>query len=219
MQSGCVTLMQTKYASMLTLLSNAEKNMFTYLGAIYPLQEGLIEELTNLAGYMELQPKKLLLKPGDVCKHLYFVHEGLLRCFYVRTNKKGEDQEVSTQFMRENDTCVSVRSFYTQTPGKEFIQALEPCKLSCILYENLEKVYRKYMDFNFNGRVLTAKYLVEWADQLENIRMLKGAERFAELLKRDPELLQRVPQKYLASYLSVTPTSLSRMLRLEREKK
>ena len=214
-------LTQIKYASMLPLLSNTEKNMFTYLGAIYPLQEGLIEELTNLAGYMELQPKKLLLKPGEICKHLYFVHEGLLRGFYVRPNrnKTGEDQEVSTQFMRENDTCVSVRSFYTQTPGKEFLQTLEPCKLSYILYEDLEKVYRKYMDFNFNGRVLTAKYLLEWADQLENIRMLKGPERFAELLKRDPELLGRVPQKYLASYLSVTPTSLSRMLRMKQKKK
>ena len=210
-----------KYASMLPLLTNTEKNMFTYLGAVYPLQEGLVEELTNLAGYMELRPKKLLLKPGDVCRHLYFVHEGLLRCYYVRNNrnKTGEDQEVCTQFMRENDTCVSVRSFYTQTPGKEFIQALEPCKLSYILFEDLEKVYRKYMDFNFNGRVLTAKYLLEWADQLENIRMLKGAERFAILLKRDPELLARVPQKYLASYLGVRPDSLSRMLRLEREKK
>jgi CRP/FNR family transcriptional regulator, anaerobic regulatory protein len=177
--------------------------------------------LTNLAGYIELRPKKVLLKAGDVCKHLYFVQEGLLRCFYIRANrnKTGEDQEVCTQFMRENDTCVSVRSFYTQTPGKEFIQALEPCKLSYILYEHLEKVYRKYMDFNFNGRVLTAKYLLEWADQLEDIRMLKGPERFAQLLKRDPELLARVPQKYQASYLSVTPTSLSRMLRMERKKK
>jgi CRP-like cAMP-binding protein len=206
---------------MLPLLSNTEKNMFTYLGAVYPLQEGLVEELTNLAGYMEVRPKKLLLKPGDVCKHLYFVHEGLLRCYYVRPNKNktGEDQEVSTQFMRENDTCVSVLSFYTQTPGIEFMQTLEPCKLSYILFEDLEKVYRKYMDFNFNGRVLTAKYLMEWAHQLQNIRRLKGAERFAELLKRDPELLARVPQKYLASYLGVRPDSLSRMLRLEREKR
>jgi len=194
--------------------------MFTYLGAIYPLQEGLVEELTDLAGYMEVRPKKLLLKPGEVCKYLYFVHEGLLRCFYVRNNNKtGEDQEVCTQFMRENDTCVSVRSYYTQTPGKEFIQALEPCKLSYILFEDLEKVYRKYMDFNFNGRVLTAKYLLEWADQLENIHMLKGPERFAQLLERDPELLARVPQKYLASYLGVTPTSLSRMLSRKRKKK
>jgi CRP-like cAMP-binding protein len=206
---------------MLTLLSNFEKNMFTYLGAPYPLQEGLVEELVMLADYKEIRAKALLLKPGDTCKHLYFIHEGLLRCYYIRPNenKTLDDQEVCTQFMRENDTCVSVRSFYTQTPGKEYIQALEPCKLSLITYENLEKVYRKYMDFNFNGRVLTAKYLMDWADQLENIRLLKGPERFEILVKRDPELLGRVPQKYLASYLDITPTSLSRMLRTHRKKK
>jgi len=195
--------------------------MFTYLGAVYPLQEGLIEELVQLSVYKELQPKKLLLKPGETCKNLYFIHQGLLRCYYIKRNKNknGEDQEVCTQFMRENDTCVSVRSFYSQTPGKEYMQALEPCKLSYITYENLEKVYLKYMDFNYNGRKLTIKYLVEWTDQLENIRFLKGSERFEELLKRDPELLGRVPQKYLASYLGVTPTSLSRMLRNQRKKK
>jgi CRP/FNR family transcriptional regulator, anaerobic regulatory protein len=205
---------------MLTLLNDAAKSMFNYLGAVYPLQEGLIDVLTDIAGYRQLKPKELLLKPGEVSKELYFVHKGLLRCFYLRTNERtGEDREVCTWFMRENDTCVSVLSFYSQTPGKESIQALEACELFYITYDQLEMIYRKYMDFNFNGRVLTAKYLVEWTRQLENIRMLKGPERFAELLKRDPELLGRVPQKYLASYLGVRPDSLSRMLRMERKKK
>jgi CRP-like cAMP-binding protein len=213
--------MQLKYASMLTLpsVNDAAENMFKYLGAIYPLQEGIIEELTNLAGYRVLRPKELLLKPEQISKHLYFVHKGLLRCFYIHKNSKGEDREVCTWFMRENDTCVSVRSFYTQTPGKEYIQAVEACELFYITYEQLEMIYRKYMDFNFNGRVLTAKYLVEWTEQLENIRMLKARERFEELFKRDPELVQRVPQQYLASYLGILPTSLSRMLRMRRHKK
>ena len=151
---------------------------------------------------------------------LFRSHKGLLRCFYIHQNEKtGEDREVCTWFMRENDTCVSVRSFYTQTPGKESIQALEPCELFYITFDQLEEIYRKYLHFNFNGRVLTAKYLVEWSDQLENLRMLKAAQRFAELQKRDPELIWRVPQKYLASYLGILPTSLSRMQKNLKRKK
>jgi Cyclic nucleotide-binding domain len=206
---------------MLPLLTDYEKKMFTFLAAPYPLQEGLIEELSGLSDFRELRPKEFLLKPGETCENLYFIHQGLIRCYYVLPPKKkdGEEQEVCTWFLRENDCGVSVHSYYTQTPGKEFMQALEPCKISFINYKNLEKAYLKFMNFNYNGRLFTTKYLIELADQLKNIRLLKGAERFAELVKRDPELLRRVPQKYLASYLGVTPTSLSRMLRIERDRK
>jgi CRP-like cAMP-binding protein len=201
-------------------LNDAAESMFKYLGAVYPLQEGIIDELTDLAGYRQLKPKEFLLKPGQISKHLYFVHKGLLRCFYLETNEKtGEDREVCTWFMREKDTCVSVRSYYSQTPGREYIQAVEACELFYISYEDLEMIYRKYIDFNFNGRVLTAKYVLEFAQQLENLRKLKAAQRFEELFNRDPELFQRVPQKDIASYLNILPTSLSRMLRMKRKKK
>ena len=222
LQSGYVTLMHIKYASMLALpqLNDAAESMFKYLSAVYPLKKVIIKELMAKAGYRQLRRKEYLLKPGETCKHLYFVHKGLLRCFYLETNEKtGEDREVCTWFMREKDTCVSVRSFYSQTPGKEFIQAVEPCELFYITYEDLEMIYRKYISFNFNGRVLTVKYLLEWTVQLENLRQLKAAQRFEELFRRDPELFQRVPQKYLASYLNILPTSLSRMLRMKRKKK
>jgi len=206
---------------MLPLLTEYERKMFEFLAAPYPLQEGLIKELSDLSHFRELRAKEILLKPGEVCKNLYFIHQGLLRCYYVLPPRKkgGEEREVSTFFLRENDFCVSVISFYTQTAGKEFIQAEEPTKVSFISHDNLEKAYLKFMNFNYNGRLFTVKYLIELAGQLENIRRLNGAARFAELLKRDPELLRRVPQKYLASYLGVTPTSLSRMLSNEKKRK
>jgi len=186
--------------------------MFTYLDKVYPVPPALIDELMDGGvQFIKLRHRQFLLEAGDVCKNLYFIHKGLLRCYYIKENEEtGEETEVNTWFMRERDICVSVHSYYKQAPSYEYIQALEDCELICIAHDKLEEVYRKYIDFNFIGRVLTVEYLLDWAEQLKDIRMLKAQQRYEAFRKRAPELEQRVPQKYLASFLDMQPETLSR---------
>jgi CRP-like cAMP-binding protein len=98
-------------------------------------------------------------------------------------------------------------------PSYEYIQALEDCELIAIGFHELEKLFQTHIEYERVGRLMTLKYLRIWTRQLRNIRMLSAAERYKDLLEKQPELLQRVPQQYLASYLDMLPETLSRMRR------
>lgn len=174
------------------------------LNTIYPLSSALREHLMFLLKSKAIKRKDLLLKAGHVCRNIYFIESGLLRCFYLQ----GE-QEVCSWFMKEGDVIASVGSFFEQRESYEFIQALEDCELQYISFEELQDTYLRFPEFNYVGRELVQKYYQLSEQRLYSLRMQRGLERF-ELLQKDfPELIQRVEQKYLASYLGITEQYLS----------
>jgi CRP-like cAMP-binding protein len=169
----------------------------------------LKEKLKIKVQYRRLEKGEYILKAGEVCRHLYFVSKGLLRCYYL--TGKDNEVEVSTWFMKGADVCVSIDSFYDQVESYEFIHALEACEVFFISYEDLEEAYKEFVDFNVVGRILTLKYLKEWARQLRGIRKLSATERYLALEERDRDLVLRVQGKYLASYLDMEAETLSRI--------
>ena len=137
---------------------------------------------------------------------ILIIHKGLLKCYYLL-----DGTPVSDWFFGEMETIVSIDSFYDQVPSKDFIQALENTDLFYITYDDLENLYRNFIEFNVIGRILTNKYLRIWHRQAQNIRMLTAEERYAFLLANQPELINRVPVRDLASYLDMSRETLSRM--------
>jgi CRP-like cAMP-binding protein len=115
---------------------------------------------------MEIPKKHFLLKPGHICYNIYFVQQGLVRCFYIKNEK-----EVSSWFLKEGDVIVSVDSFFTQTVSYESIQALEDCVLHYISYTDLQYAYLHFPEFNFIGRILTEKYYKLSEQRLYSLRM------------------------------------------------
>ena len=176
------------------------------LESIHPMSEGCKEHLLTILREKEIAKKELLLRAGHICQHIYFIQKGLLRCFYYRN-----DVEISSWFMREGDVMVSVESFFHQKTSYESIQALEDCELYYISYKELQDIYRRFPEFNFIARVLTEKYYCLSEQRLYSIRMMRATERYEYLLEQHPELLLRVPAKYIASYLGITPEMLSKI--------
>ena len=152
----------------------------------------------SLSEPRELHKREYLLKAGQVCRNIYFIRTGLVRCYYV----KGE-HEVCTWFMKEGDVVISIESFYTQSPGHEYIQALEATEVHYISFDQLQQLYTEYPEFNTIGRIVTQTYHQHWARQLYAIRMHTAEERYQWLLHHHPELIPRVPAKYLATYLDI----------------
>jgi CRP-like cAMP-binding protein len=185
------------------------KEMMDFLDSIYRLPKGLRDRLEQKVQYRKLEKGEFILHAGEVCRHIYFISKGLLRCYYL--TGKDNEEEVSTWFMKETDACVSIDSFYDQVESYEFIHALEACVVFYISYDDLEAAYKDYIDFNVVGRILTLKYLKEWARQLRGIRKLSATERYLALEAREPELVLRVPGMYLASYLDMASETLSRI--------
>ncbi len=105
--------------------------------------------------------------------------------------------------MKEGDVIISVESFFKQSVSCENIQALEECVLYYINYDELQYIYRQFAEFNFIARVLTEQYYTLSEQRLYSIKMQRSYERYQYLIDRFPELVQRVPPKFIASYLGI----------------
>jgi CRP/FNR family transcriptional regulator, anaerobic regulatory protein len=182
------------------------EQLLSFLHSVQPLSPALREHLCVSVRIRVLAKKEFLLRPGQVARNMNFIESGLLRAYYMNG-----DTEVSSWFMKEGDVCVSIESFYKQKASYEFIQAIEDTALLYIDYAELENIYKNFPEFNFIGRVLTIKYLELWAQQLYAIRMQNAKERYEWLVRYHPGILLRVPQKYIASYLDITPETLSKI--------
>jgi CRP/FNR family transcriptional regulator, anaerobic regulatory protein len=180
--------------------------LLAYLNAIHPLSPSLSERLQAIVCFKTLSKHAFQLKAGQVNREICFIKKGLLRCYYLKDGK-----EVSSWFLKEGDIIVSVESFYDQVASYEYIQALEPCELFHISYLELQSLYGEFPEFNFIGRELTVKYLKLWTRQLYNLRTHTAAERYQFLLEKEPEIIQRVPDKHLASYLDINKITYSRI--------
>lgn len=187
--------------------------LLTFLHSIYPLPDALRERLQKILKEKKLLKGEWLLREGDINRDIFFIGKGLLRCFYLK-----DPLDVSAWFMKEGDVVVSIESFYDQVRSYECIEALEDCELFYISYEELKIIYQDFMEFNFIGRILTIKYLKLWTRQLYNLRMQSASERYLFLLHKDPELIQRVPNKYMASYLGIADSTLCRIKLKQRSK-
>jgi len=178
--------------------------LLLFLNSISSLSDDLKSYLSYVIKTRQIAKKEYLLKAGHVCRNICFVESGLLRCFYIN----GET-EVCSWFMKEGDIIISIESFYQQKESYESIQALEDCTLFYIEYAELSYIYRNFPEFNTTGRLLTEKYYQLWAQQLYALRMKQAPDRYAWLMEQYPELILRVPAKYLASYLGITEVMLS----------
>jgi len=180
------------------------EKLLQFLDSIHALSVPLKEHLSGILKTRELMRKDMLLKAGHICRHICFVQKGLLRCFYI----KG-DLEVCSWFMKEGDVIVSIESFFQQKESYESIQALEDTVVYYIEYSEIQNIYRRFPEFNFIGRVLTERYYTLWAQQLYGLRMKSSADRYKWLLDNYPEIILRVPAKYIASYLNIGEAHLS----------
>jgi CRP-like cAMP-binding protein len=154
----------------------------------------------------KLRKKQFILQEGDVCKYSIFVEKGLLRSYSV--NEKGNDQVV--QFALEGWWIADLYSFITGEPSRYNIDALEDCELLLINNDGLRELRRqipKFLEFSFL-QMQNAYIALErrWSHMVN----LSTEERYNKLLDKYPDIIQRVPQHMIASYLGLTPETLSR---------
>lgn len=181
-------------------------NLFDFLNSILPLSEELKTQLSFYLKLQQFEKKTFLLKEGQTCNYIYFMQQGLVRSYYTK-----DGNEICSWFMKEGDVIISVDSFYNRKSSYEFIEAIEDTSVYYIHYDELQLLYKKFIEFNIVGRVLTEKYYQLSEERLFSMRKQKAAERYNFLLSHHPEIFQRVPRKYIASYLGITEETLSRI--------
>ena len=180
--------------------------LINFLHSIYPMPPELEEHLRTILKIKLLKKKEVLLTAGNTCKNVYFVSKGLLRSYYLN-----DDKEESKWFMKEGDVVFAVKSFLTQTPSNESIEALENCELYYITYHELQDIYKNHVSFNFQRGILTEKYYLLSEERSDTARFLKPLDRYKFLLNEYPELVSRVQTNYLASYIGVSRSTMYRL--------
>jgi CRP/FNR family transcriptional regulator, anaerobic regulatory protein len=181
--------------------------LLSYLSVWYPLNNELRAWLRQTLKLRQLRRKELLLRAGEVSDCICFVANGLLRAYHVPDT--GEDTTV--WFMKEGDIAISVKSFYEQTASAEYIEALEPTVLLYISYAELQEAYARFPDFNVLGRLITERYYILSEERLLCIRNKRAIERYRFLLHHHPDIIERAPDKYIASYLDISKGTLCRL--------
>ena len=171
-----------------------------------------IEDFAELIAWTEprqFEKKTILTKPGEVEEYMYFITSGLIRKYFLK-----KDHEIITHIVKEGGIIGSGESFLTGKPSKYFVETLEPTTAFAISREKLEEMYRSSKKWEKLGRIMTTQYfLVQEMRLMDNIRF-STRERFVKFMKENTDLLQRVPQKYLASYLNIKPETFSRLKHL-----
>lgn len=169
------------------------------------LSEEELELLFQKLDVVNLNKKEFVLKEGTICKHKYFILEGLVRFFEVSEN----GNESITQFGIENWWITNLDSFINETPSRQSIQALENSKLLQISKSDLEKLYISIPILERAFRIITENMLIAIQRKDEIFMKRTSKERYYNLVNTIPNFAQRVPQYMIASYLNITPEYLS----------
>ncbi|MEL7421362.1 MAG: Crp/Fnr family transcriptional regulator [Bacteroidota bacterium] len=156
--------------------------------------------------------KALLFEEGQVCRHQYFLLEGLVRTFYVDSS----GNERITQFGKEHWWVTDMDSFIHESPSRVSIQALEKTTALVISKERLEEAYQKIPKIERLFRKISEKWLIAQQRHSRFYMKASSKDRYYGLVQSIPNFVQRVPQYMIASYLDITPEYLSELRKASR---
>lgn len=154
----------------------------------------------------ELPKGYLLVSAGAVCRQVYFIEKGLTRTFY---SKDGKD--VTDWISVEKTFATSIVSFITGMPDIRNIELLEPSVLWAIGHDDLQQLYDANHEIERFGRLLVSYGLVQLQQRFDDLHFATARERYQKLMEQHPSIIQRVPLGMVASYLGITPETLSRI--------
>jgi CRP-like cAMP-binding protein len=178
-------------------------NYFTRFHVLTFEAKKAIEEITK---EIQVQKGKDLQATGHTCKTIYFIKKGIARIYYF---KDGID--ITDSFAVENNMIARVESLFTGMPSRKAIQVLEDAEILAIDATSLFKLYDVYPEIERLFRKIFEASHVETVNRIEGIQFHTAEERYKSLLEEAPTIIQRVPLKYIASFLGITQVSLSRI--------
>jgi CRP-like cAMP-binding protein len=155
----------------------------------------------------ELLPKGYYLcRQGAICQQVAILESGSARVFHLKAAI-----EVTTAFLFPGDFVTSFQSFYLQVPSQSAIQLMEESEVTLLSYQTLQTLRATYREIEEIDRLSNDYYTIWLEGRIFSLQFHSAAERYADLLRNEPHLIQKVPLSYIASYLGITLETLSRI--------
>lgn len=184
-----------------------------YVSGYVALSDQEFSFLADMLVIRSFDKRQQLTQAGEVENYMNFVVKGLARMYFHRGNT-----EVITNIAKEGELISSSASFLSGNPSSYYIETLEPTTFLSITRQHLDKLYRESPAIERLGRLLTTAFVLQKEEWELSCMRLDTRERFLHFVETNPELVQRVPQKYLASYLNMKPETFSRLKHLLRKR-
>ena len=153
-----------------------------------------------------IAPGTTLLREGEVSNYLHFIRKGCLRMWF---NNDGKD--ITLQFFFENQAVSSIESFLGRQPSLFNLESIEASVIVSIRKEDFDALLQRHPEMKNGLFEMLLQRMGTYANLFLSRIKDKPRQRYEDLLKNYPEIVQRVPQHYIASYLGITPVSLSRI--------
>ena len=176
------------------------------INSIHPVSPQSKSALLSICKEVSFKKHTDVQPIGHTCKTIYFVKEGLVRIYYFK-----EANDITESFEFENAFVARAESLFTGKPSRKAIQAVEDTVLIAIDSNGLFKLFDTYPDLERLFRKIIETSYVNTVNRLESLQFNTADERYNNLIKDHPNVLKRVPLKFIASYLGITQVSLSRI--------
>ena len=170
------------------------------------MRQDELDMLESILVPMKFAKNELVLKEGETCTNIYWVVKGLVRQFYFKN-----DKEVTEYMATENTIVMCIESLFREQPTVLQIKALEPTILIAIPKADLEAVAMKSVNIQILFRKILEESLILSQHHADMLRCETAQDRYQKLVKNQPQLILRAPLVYIASYLQMTPETLSRV--------
>lgn len=171
-----------------------------------PMTPHGVEVLGSILVPLKFQKGETILEEGKVCRALYFVDKGMVRQYYYK-NKK----DVTEHFSFEGRIVFCIESFLKQEPSRLIVEALENTTLYAIPYDELHILMESNQEMEMLYRKILEHVAISSQEHADSQRFENAAERYDRLLREKPEIILRAPMVHIASFLQMTPETLSRV--------
>lgn len=187
----------------MVMLNALQEHIFKRLGKV----PDRFEEVAKAFEPIRLKRGAFLLREAEVCKYVYFIVEGCLQVFVIDKNGK----ESTREFYTEEQWVTDIFGFKNQQPSDEYIKCVEPCQLLRIHYDAFQhfsteipafaKIYQQILELSYNNTVY----------RVNTLTSLDALERIKWLMENKPKLMTRLSSKLIASYLGISPETMTRL--------
>ena len=166
----------------------------------------LAEAFQGKMKFQKFPTHALLHEAGKICSEMHLIISGISRVFYFK-----EDKDITCHFAAEQETITTIDSFIQRKKSKYNIEALEDLKVLKISHSDLENVFKSNPKYERFGRLFLQQIYIDLVERIDDLQLHTAQERYETLFAKKPYLFQRVTSKHIASFLGITPETLSRI--------
>ncbi|WP_164714371.1 Crp/Fnr family transcriptional regulator [Chitinophaga rhizosphaerae] len=177
-----------------------------FFTSVSPLSSAARDALSHCMALESFPRKHCFQQAKRPATHLFMVAKGLVRSFYQHNNR-----DITLLLGMESCIVCAMDSLLCGKPAYYNIETLEDSDIISISYADLERLYSEFHEIERLGRLMISQYYLELDQSLRSQRFLSARERYQELMEKQPELLQRAPLQFVASYLGMSAETLSRI--------